>query len=38
MARYYDRMVHFYHEISPEGLQEICAHHIDDIKDLTALS
>jgi uncharacterized protein YutE (UPF0331/DUF86 family) len=34
MAGYRNRMVHFYHEISPEELQEICAHHLDDIKTL----
>ena len=34
MAGYLNRMVHFYHEISPEELQEICAHHLDDIKTL----
>jgi uncharacterized protein YutE (UPF0331/DUF86 family) len=34
MAGYRNRMVHFYHEISPEELQEICAHHLDDINTL----
>ena len=34
MAGYRNRMVHFYHEISPEELQEICAHHLDDIEIL----
>ena len=34
MAGYRNRMVHFYHEISPEKLQEICAHHLDDIKTI----
>ncbi len=34
MAGYRNRMVHFYHEISPEELQEICAHHLDDIKTI----
>jgi uncharacterized protein YutE (UPF0331/DUF86 family) len=34
MAGYRNRMVHFYHEISPEELQEICAHHLDDIEVL----
>ena len=34
MAGYRNRMVHFYHEISPEELQEICAYHLDDIKTL----
>ncbi|MGD9347171.1 MAG: DUF86 domain-containing protein, partial [Candidatus Aminicenantes bacterium] len=32
MAGYRNRMVHFYHEISPEELQEICAHHLDEIE------
>lgn len=34
IAGYHNRMVHFYHEISPEELQEICAHHLDDIKTI----
>ncbi|MFO7979747.1 MAG: DUF86 domain-containing protein [Candidatus Aminicenantes bacterium] len=34
IAGYRNRMVHFYHEISPEELQEICAHHLDDIKTI----
>jgi uncharacterized protein YutE (UPF0331/DUF86 family) len=34
MAGYRNRMVHFYHEISPEELQEICAHHLDEIEVL----
>jgi uncharacterized protein YutE (UPF0331/DUF86 family) len=34
MAGYRNRMVHFYHEISPEELQEICALHLDDIETL----
>jgi uncharacterized protein YutE (UPF0331/DUF86 family) len=34
MAGYRNRMVHFYHEISPEELQEICAHHLSDIKTI----
>jgi len=34
MAGYRNRMVHFYHEISPEELQEICAYHLNDIKTL----
>ena len=32
MAGYRNRMVHFYHEISPEELQEICAHHLNEIE------
>ncbi len=34
MAGYRNRMVHFYHEISPEELQEICAYHLDEIEVL----
>ena len=34
MAGYRNRMVHFYHEISPEELHEICLKHIDEIKQL----
>jgi uncharacterized protein YutE (UPF0331/DUF86 family) len=33
MAGYRNRMVHFYHEISLEELQEICAHHLDDFDE-----
>ena len=32
MAGYRNRMVHFYHEITPEELHEICLNHIDEIK------
>ena len=31
MAGYRNSMVHFYHEISPEELQEICAHRLTEI-------
>jgi uncharacterized protein YutE (UPF0331/DUF86 family) len=34
MAGYRNRMVHFYHEISPEELHEICLFHADEIKFL----
>lgn len=34
MAGYRNRMVHFYHEISPEELQEICVNHLDEIEAL----
>ena len=34
MAGYRNRMVHFYHEITPEELHEICANHLDEIKFL----
>src|SRR5208337_1401505 len=32
MAGYRNRMVHFYHEITPEELYEICLNHLDEIK------
>jgi uncharacterized protein YutE (UPF0331/DUF86 family) len=32
MAGYRNRMVHFYQEITPEELHEICRDHLDDIK------
>lgn len=35
MAGYRNRMVHFYHEISPEELFDICAHHLDEIQLLS---
>jgi len=35
MAGYRNRMVHFYHEITPEELHEICLHHLNEIKLLT---
>jgi hypothetical protein len=28
-------MVHFYHEITPDELQQICLYHLDEIKLLT---
>jgi len=34
MAGYRNRMVHFYHEISPEELHEICLFHAGEIKFL----
>jgi uncharacterized protein YutE (UPF0331/DUF86 family) len=34
MAGYRNRMVHFYHEITPEELHEICLYHLDEIKIL----
>ena len=34
MAGYRNRMVHFYHEISPEELHEICLFHANEIKFL----
>ena len=35
MAGYRNRMVHFYHEITPEELHEICLYHLDEIRLLT---
>jgi uncharacterized protein YutE (UPF0331/DUF86 family) len=32
MTGYRNRMVHFYHEITPEELHEICLYHINEIK------
>ncbi len=32
MAGYRNRMVHFYHEITPEELHEICLNHLNEIK------
>ena len=32
MAGYRNRMVHFYHEITPEELHEICLDHLNEIK------
>lgn len=34
MAGYRNRMVHFYQEISPEELLDICSHHLDEIEML----
>jgi uncharacterized protein YutE (UPF0331/DUF86 family) len=35
MAGYRNRIVHFYHEITPEELHEICLYHLNEIKVLT---
>jgi uncharacterized protein with HEPN domain len=32
MAGSRNQMVHFYHEITPEELHEICLHHLNEIK------
>jgi len=32
MAGYRNRMVHFYHEIPPEELHELCLKHLDEIR------
>ena len=34
MAGYRNRMVHFYHEITPEELHEICLYHVNEIQFL----
>jgi len=34
MAGYRNRMVHFYHEITPEELHEICLYHVNEIRFL----
>lgn len=34
MAGYRNRMVHFYHEITPDELHEICLNHIGEIRQL----
>jgi len=36
MAGYRNRMVHFYQEITPEELLDICTHHLDEIEMLLA--
>ena len=36
MAGYRNSMVHFYHEISPEELYNICATQLDDIENIQA--
>ncbi|OGD27262.1 MAG: hypothetical protein A2Y56_02995 [Candidatus Aminicenantes bacterium RBG_13_63_10] len=32
MAGYRNRMVHFYHDIGPQELYEICRNHLDDVR------
>jgi uncharacterized protein YutE (UPF0331/DUF86 family) len=32
MAGYRNRMVHFYHEITPEELYDVCLNHLDELK------
>lgn len=34
MAGYRNRMVHFYHQVSPDELYEICSRHLDDVSRL----
>jgi uncharacterized protein YutE (UPF0331/DUF86 family) len=36
MAGYRNRLVHFYHEVSPEELYEVCAHRLDDLEQVLA--
>ena len=31
LAGYRNRMVHFYHEVSPDELFDLCRHHLDDL-------
>lgn len=32
MAGYRNRMVHFYHELTPEELYDVCLNHLDELK------
>lgn len=36
MAGYRNRMVHFYHEIGPQELHEICRDHLEDVRKVQA--
>ena len=36
MAGYRNRLVHFYHEVSPEELYEVCAHRLGDLEQILA--
>lgn len=36
IAGYRNRLVHFYDEVAPEELYEICAHHLGDVVDIAA--
>jgi len=36
LAGYRNRMVHFYHEVSPEELYEICAFRLTDVERLAS--
>ena len=36
MAGYRNRMVHFYHEIGPQELYEICRDHLEDVRNVQA--
>ena len=36
LAGYRNRLVHFYHEVSPDELYEICASHLGDVETLTS--
>lgn len=35
LAGYRNRLVHFYHEVGPEELYEICAHRLEDLGRVT---
>jgi len=34
MDGYRNRLVHFYHEVSPEELYEVCAHRLNDLEQV----
>jgi len=34
MAGYRIRMVHFYHEVTPEELYDVCSNHLHEIRKL----
>jgi uncharacterized protein YutE (UPF0331/DUF86 family) len=36
MARYRNRLVHFYHEVSARELHDIATHHLDDVEEVGA--
>jgi len=36
LAGYRNRMVHFYHEVEPDELYEICAHELPDLERIAA--
>ncbi|HHS96396.1 MAG TPA: DUF86 domain-containing protein [Chloroflexi bacterium] len=36
LAGYRNRLVHFYHEVTPEELYEICAHRLTDLERVAA--
>jgi uncharacterized protein YutE (UPF0331/DUF86 family) len=36
LAGYRNRLVHFYHEIDPEELYDVCKHHLQDVDRIIA--